>query len=487
MKLKTLLHDLNLASEWPQNPEITGIAYDSRRVKAGDMYVCLPGVKTHGHSFIPQALEQGAAAVIYEAAWLESQFPVATDCPFIPVADTAVALAVLAATFYDYPARQLTMIAVTGTNGKTTTTHLIEAILAAQRVPTAIMGTLYYKIGEIEEKADYTTPFSPEIHAFLRRVVNQGGKAAVMETSSHALHQHRLAALDFDVAVFTNLTQDHLDYHESMESYRDAKGILFAENLKSTGTAVLNLDDPASTVYARQSRGRILTYAIQHTADLMARNITYEQAGVAFTVEYLGKSYPLRLRLPGHYNIYNALAALGVALSLEIPLLLAIQTLAAVPGVAGRLEVVTPQNHPFTVVVDYAHTPDSLDNVLRAARQFTKNRLIAVFGCGGDRDRTKRPKMGNIAVSHSDVAVVTSDNPRTEEPSAIIDDILAGIENPQQVVVEPDRRKAIRHAIGLAQPGDVVVIAGKGHENYQIFKTGTIHFDDREEARAAFI
>jgi UDP-N-acetylmuramoyl-L-alanyl-D-glutamate--2,6-diaminopimelate ligase len=486
MELNHLIADLEFIGAVDDFAEITGLTFDSREVQSGSLYACMKGTKTDGHNFIPQAIAQGAEAVLCDKGWLNAhQKELSTQVSWLGVDNVPAALAAMAARFYGEPARSMTMVAVTGTNGKTTTSHLIQALLNGSHKPTALFGTLSYKFGDYEIPAQYTTPFAPELHRLFREFADRGAQAVVMETSSHALHQHRLDAIGYDVAVFTNLTQDHLDYHATMEAYRDAKQILFARLLKPTGTAVINLDDPAGEIYRDATPAQVITYAIDRDADLRAQAIVYQLAGVTFDVVFQGESYPMRLRLPGHYNVYNALAALGAALSQNIALNEAIALLEQVPGVPGRLEVVTPEGAPFTVVVDYAHTPDSLENVLKAARQFATHRVIAVFGCGGDRDRTKRPKMGAIADTLSDLAVVTSDNPRTEDTEAILQDILAGIQRSENLIVDVDRRSAIGKSIAAAQPGDVVVIAGKGHETYQIFKSETLHFDDREEARAA--
>ena len=485
MQLTALLKQLTYQGPIDPNTVIESLVYDSRKVQPGALYACMKGTQTDGHLYISQALEAGATAVLVEENWLAKQAHLDPAISWIAVADTAAALAQISAAFYGHPSQEMTLIGVTGTNGKTTTTALIQQLLTALNQPCGQIGTLGATFGDYTLPAQYTTPFAPELQQMLREMRDRGAQAVVMEASSHALVQRRLDAVAFDRGVFTNLTQDHLDYHGSMAAYCEAKELLFSRLLMAEGQGIINRDDPASSAFVAHCGEQMLSYAIEQPADLRAEAIDYGLAGVRFQLAYQNQAYPVTLRLPGRFNVYNALAALGVVLSLGYSLDSALVALEALPGVPGRLEVVSDPQHPFTVVVDYAHTPDSLANVLQAARQFTQRQVLAVFGCGGDRDTGKRPQMGRIGAEMADCIVITSDNPRSEEPDAIIADIVAGLPPTAKPVVEPDRRQAIGTAIGLAQPGDVVVIAGKGHENYQIFKDRTIHFDDREEARQA--
>jgi UDP-N-acetylmuramoyl-L-alanyl-D-glutamate--2,6-diaminopimelate ligase len=394
-------------------------------------------------------------------------------------------MARVAAELSGHPSRRLKLVGVTGTNGKTTTTTLIRAVLEEAGLSTGLLGTLGASFAGQTVETGHTTPQSPDLQALLARMVEAGVQAAAMEVSSHAIEQARVYACAYQVVVFTNLTQDHLDYHGTMAAYAEVKRRLFS--WKATGMmpahAVINLDDPYGSSFQAAASCPVITYGIDAgpSALLWASQVESFPAGSRFLVHWQGERYPVALPLPGRFNVYNALAAFATGLALGYPPALMAAALARVPGVPGRAEVVTPPNHPFTVWVDYAHTPDGLVNVLKAARALKPKRLVAVFGCGGDRDRTKRPLMGRAASELADYTIVTSDNPRSEDPQAILDEILPGVSGPHRVVV--DRAEAIRHAVAEAQPGDLVVIAGKGHETYQIFADQTIHFDDREVAR----
>lgn len=483
MKLAALLRALPELKPIHPDPDILALHYDSRKVQPGSLYACLPGSHTDGHHFVAQALQQGAVAVLCQRDWLCQQQDLDPGIAWIGVANTRLALAQLAAAFYGYPSRQLALIGVTGTNGKTTTTHLIHSLFENLGYPIGLIGTLGCFFGHTQIPTGFTTPFAPELQQILAQMQTQGARVVTMECSSHALDQHRLDALEFDCAVFTNLTQDHLDYHGTMEAYAAAKQILFERLLKPDGVAILNADDPISATYAQASRGQVFYYGLSSLADLRASDPVYKLAGVNYTLHWQGKTYPVSLPIPGHYNLLNSLAAIATGLMMGQEIFLLLEALAKVPGIPGRLEVVTPPDYPFMVAVDYAHTPDSLDNVLSTARQFTRGRLLCVFGCGGDRDRHKRPQMGQIASEKADLIWLTSDNPRSEDPVQILSEISAGIGRTKNVWQEPDRQAAIISALEAAQPGDVLIIAGKGHETYQIFKDHTIHFDDREVVR----
>jgi UDP-N-acetylmuramoyl-L-alanyl-D-glutamate--2,6-diaminopimelate ligase len=485
---------LSLSGEGPGSRPVAGIAYDSRRVQPGEIFVALKGLRTDGHDHLAQAIAQGAAAVLIDATWAAEH---ATDLgvPVFHAADTREALAWLAAEHYGHPSRAMEVIGVTGTNGKTTTTHLIEAILQEAGRSTGLIGTLggrYQEGGESQTlDTGHTTPQSLELQGLFARMKRSGVNSVVMEVSSHALDQLRVAHTDFDAAAFTNLTQDHLDYHQTMEAYAKAKAKLFGMIEPSSGFrgVAVNVDDAHGPTMAQNARVPVLTYSClpagpaSRPADLRAEEITLTASGSRWKLVTPFGEQTLTLRLPGLFNISNALAALGCALNLGIPLATCVAGLERVRGVPGRVELVTRPEDPFSVLVDYAHTPDGLENVLKTAREFTRNRLLVVFGCGGDRDKGKRPQMGEIASRLADGVYLTSDNPRSEDPQAIMADVAAGIAG--EYVAEADRADAITHAIDAAKAGDVIVIAGKGHETYQIFADRTIHFDDREVAREA--
>lgn len=473
MKLRKLLAGVPLTEEeFDGGLEISSLSYDSRTLEPGALFVALPGAKTDGSRFIDQAMERGAAAVLCE-------HPPERPGPWLTTPDARLALALTSANWFGHPGKEMTLIAVTGTNGKTTTTCLIKEMLEQTlSVPVGLVGTNRNLVGQRELPAHRTTPESYELQRLLRTMADAGCACAVMEVSSHALIQHRTAGLTFDVGVFTNLTQDHLDYHKTMEEYRRAKGLLFAQCRRS----VVNLDDEAGRWYAGHISGPVFTYSENRAqADLTARNIRLFPGHVEFEAVTLGHIARVHLPIPGGFSIYNALAALSAGLCLELPLEQLAPALRSVHGVKGRVEVV-PVPRAYTVLIDYAHSPNALENILLTARDFTAGRLICLFGCGGDRDKTKRPIMGAIARELADLVVLTSDNPRTEEPEAIIRDIQAGMteEDGAPVHIEPDRRRAIAWALDQGRPGDVIVLAGKGHETYQ--EVGGVQYpmDERE-------
>ena len=477
MRLNQLLAGVALTERRAGDVECSGICYDTRTMVPGCLFVALPGYKTDGHKYIAQALEQGAAAVL-------CQHPPEGEGPWLVTPDARAALAAVSANWFGHPARDLTLLAVTGTNGKTTTTYLLKAMLeGVLGARVGLIGTNQNMVGDEVLPAHRTTPESWEVQQLLREMADAGCTHVVMEASSHALVLHRLDGLRFRAGIFTNLTQDHLDFHGTMEAYRDAKGLLF----RQSDTAVLNLDDEAGRYFARTVAVPRLTYSERRDeADLTAKNLRLFPDRVEFEAVAAGAISRVRLPIPGGFTVYNALGVLTCGLALGLPLADCADALAKAPGVKGRIEVV-PVPADFAVIIDYAHTPDALENILTTVRDFTAGRVICLFGCGGDRDRTKRPQMGAIAGSLADVAVVTSDNPRTEEPGAIIRDILPGLEGTAaEVVVEPDRRAAIRRALSLAKPGDTVVLAGKGHETYQEVGTRVLHLDEREEVAAYF-
>jgi UDP-N-acetylmuramoyl-L-alanyl-D-glutamate--2,6-diaminopimelate ligase len=453
--------------------EVSTLAYESGQVGDGTLFFCVPGGRVDGHDFADAAVAAGAVALVVERE-------LDVDVTQVRVADARAAMAPLAARFWNEPTRELQMAGVTGTNGKTTSAFLLRSILEADGRPCGLLGTVKRVVGGVEEEVVRTTPEAIDLQATFRRMLDAGDRACAMEVSSHALVLHRCDAIDFDVALFTNLTQDHLDFHADMEDYFAAKRLLFEAGPRAS---VVNVDDPFGRRLAEEIE--CVTFSAEGSeADYRAADVGFDAAGARFTASGPGGAWPVRTTLPGHFNVENALGALAAAVALGVPAEVAAEALAHAGRVPGRFEPIDEGQH-FAVLVDYAHTPDSLENVLRAARRLTEGRLISVFGAGGDRDRDKRPKMGRVAAELSDLAVVTSDNPRSEEPGAIIAEILAGIGDSEEVLVEADRRAAIAISLEQAEPGDTVVIAGKGHEQGQEFGGGRkLPFDDREVARA---
>ena len=467
--------------------EVVELAYDSRRVKPGTLFFCVPGEKVDGHEFARAAVEAGAGGLVVER---ELELDVAQ----VVVPDARAAMAPLAARFHGDPTSELRVVGITGTNGKTTTAFLLREVLEAAGMQCGLLGTVKQVVGGMEEEVERTTPEAIDLQATFRRMLDGGDRACAMEVSSHALALHRCDAIHFRVALFTNLTQDHLDFHADMEDYFRSKRRLFE---MGPGTAVVNVDGP----YGRRLAGEFecVTFSAEGAdADLVARNVALSAAGAEFTATTpptglkvdsestfrpVGGEVHVRTGLPGHFNVANALGAFAAATALGVEPDLAAIGLAQAAPPPGRFEPID-EGQPFAVLVDYAHTPDSLQNVLQAARRLGEGRVISVFGAGGDRDRGKRPQMGRAGAELSDLAIVTSDNPRSEDPEAIVAEILAGIDDRGGVEVEVDRRAAIALALARARPGDTVVIAGKGHEQGQEFENGRkLPFDDREVAR----
>ena len=463
-----------------QDISVREIRYDSRRVGAGDMFVALRGTAADGHRFIEAAVAAGAVAVMVDDdAAVPDPFFMHAGVLKIVVPDTRVALAACAANFYGRPAERLTLVGITGTNGKTTTSHLVRAVAEASGRRSGLIGTIEYMTGAGTTPATHTTPESLELQGLLAAMVGAGCAAAVMEVSSHALAMHRVDGLDFRAAVFTNLTQDHLDYHGSMEEYFRAKKILF-DALTERGTAVVNAEDPYGLRIASGARGKRLAYGFGPACDVRGTEIAQGIDGTRCTVATPAGKIGIESPLTGRFNVLNILAACGAGVALGIAPDDIARGIAAVRAVRGRFERIA-SSAGWTAVVDYAHTPDALENCLRTIRELTRGRVITVFGCGGNRDRGKRPIMGRIASTLSDETIVTSDNPRNEDPLAIIAEIVAGTVSGRGVTTEPDRRAAIRAALARARPGDVVLVAGKGHETYQVIGARREHFDDREE------
>ncbi|CAB1128462.1 UDP-N-acetylmuramoylalanyl-D-glutamate-2, 6-diaminopimelate ligase [Candidatus Hydrogenisulfobacillus filiaventi] len=463
--------------------EVTGIAYDSREVRPGDLFVAIPGYRTDGHLYCGEARDRGASAFVVERA---EALPAGATGVVVPYARGAMAR--LAATFYDHPSRRLWMVGVTGTNGKTTTTHLIQGLLEAAGVPAGLTGTIHTLIGREELPVRRTTPEAPDLEGLLRLMVDRGMQAAVMEVSSHALALARVEGVRYDVGVFTNLTQDHLDFHHTLEEYFAVKARLLEGLGPDAGqgpqAAVVNRDDPYAVRAGERARVPVVSYGFEVGADIRAEDIRIAEGRSTFTVVFPGGSrYRAELSLPGRFNISNALAALSVGWVRGLDPAAMVAFLSHARGVPGRFERID-EGQPFTVIVDYAHTPDGIAKVLSTAREFARGRVVAVFGAGGDRDHGKRAPMGAIAGRLADAVIITTDNPRSEDPQAIMDMIAAGVrEAGGRYQAEPDRVQAIRLALGQARPGDVVLILGKGHETYQIFRDRTIHHDDREVAR----
>jgi len=467
-----------------QDISVHSIQYDSRKVGHGDLFVAIAGAAVDGHAFVESAISRGAVAVVMQNdEVLPDPFFMHAGVIKIVVPDSRKALARMSANFFAHPSRKLRLIGVTGTNGKTTTTHLIRSILEAEGVKVGLLGTIGYMIGEEMIPATHTTPESLELNELLALMVNKGCGAAVMEVSSHSLALSRVFGLEFSAACFTNLTQDHLDFHGTMEEYFKAKRILF-EGLSPAACAVSNADDPYGAKILDGTAARTLTYSRNAAADVRARDVRMTVAGMRMTVEHNGKALDLESRLTGRFNVENILAACATGFGLGVAEECIRTGVSRLHAVRGRFEqIVSPAG--WTAVVDYAHTPDALEKCLRTIRDLlpkeNPGRIITVFGCGGNRDRGKRPKMGRIASELSSITVVTSDNPRKEEPGAIIDEIIAGVQSGATVHREEDRRAAIGKALAMARPGDVVLVAGKGHEDYQIVGEHKHHFDDREE------
>ncbi len=470
MKLYELLKDTGISTGIvKEDTEIVSITCDSRRVEPGCLFVCIVGTAVDGHNFAQAAQDAGAAAVLTQRDMgLHTQ---------LMAEDTRMAWAQICANWFGHPASRLKMVGVTGSNGNAPTTSLIKSMLEHQGHKVGLIGTIHNLIGDRVIPAKHTTPDPYDLQSLLALMVVEGCDYCVMEVSSHALHQRRVAGCEYVTGVFTNLTQDHLDYHGTMENYMLAKKELFS----MCATGIVNLDDEWAEAISANVPCKLMTYsAKKDVADYVARNVRYRADGVDFELVGVGQIGRVHMQIPGQFSVYNGLCAATVCLSLGMPFDKVVESLSAAAGVKGRAEVV-PTGRDFTVVIDYAHTPDGLENICRTLKECSTGRLVTLFGCGGDRDKTKRPLMGQVAASLSDYLVVTSDNPRSEDPSAIIADILVGLEGQKTpyTVVE-NRIEAIHWAIANAQPGDTILLAGKGHETYQILKDETIHLDERE-------
>ncbi len=471
MKLKELLKELNvLACTADPEADITGISYDSRITQKGDMFVAVRGFETDGHKYIPKAVEKGASVVLCE------DVPT-VDVPYVQIESCRKGLALASKAFFGAPASRMKIIGITGTNGKTTTSylikHLLEETLGAK---VGLIGTNGNMIGEKFIHSERTTPESYELQKLFKEMADEGCTHVVMEVSSHSLSLDRVAGITYEVGIFSNLTQDHLDFHGTMENYADAKAILF----RNCTVGCVNADDGWTEYITRDASCRLMTFSADKSdASLFADNIVLSADGVKFTARYGAECAEASLAIPGMFSVHNALGVIAAGLALGISLKECTEALSSAAGVRGRAERV-PTDGDYSIIIDYSHTPDALENILQTLRPITKGRLIALFGCGGDRDRLKRPIMGRIASENSDICVVTSDNPRTEDPDAIISEILPGISDKAETVVICDRIEAIHWTIDNALPGDVILLAGKGHEDYQVIGHEKIHMDERE-------
>ena len=475
MILKSLLKGLDYeVIKGNEESKVQNIRYDNRKIEQGDAFVCVKGFKVDGHSFIGDAIKKGAKTLI-----VQEDVSVQEDITIIKVRDTRKALAIMSSNYFGNPKDKLKIIGITGTNGKTTSAFIIKSILEKAGFMTGLIGTIANYIGNKKVDAVRTTPESYELHELFKNMVDAGVEYCVMEVSSHSLELDRVYGVQFEEGIFTNLTRDHLDFHKTFENYYNAKFKLFERSNHS----IINLDDPygANIVKDIEERGvktKVSTFSIEKESDFKAFEIKSHSNGSEFKVNLEGIE-EFSINIPGEYNIYNALGCIICAYNLNIPMDKIKEGLSDVV-IPGRCELVAKEkNLPYSIIIDYAHTPDGLENILSTVKAFTKNRMISVFGCGGDRDKVKRPQMGKIGCELSDIAIITSDNPRSEEPMDIINDIVKPL-NYDNFVIEVNRKEAIRKAMNMALEGDVIVIAGKGHETYQILKDETIHFDERE-------
>lgn len=487
MKLKELLDGIGFyqTTESIQDTEIANVEMDSRKVESESLFVCIEGYTVDGHDFLKQAINNGAAAAV-----VSKDVDVDGAIPLIRVKDTGRALAMLATAFYDYPTTKFPLIGVTGTNGKTTTTYLLDTIFEKQGQKSGVIGSIQVKIGNETFPVINTTPDALELNRIFHQMQEKEVDQAIMEVSSHALDMGRVFGCDYDIGIFTNLSQDHLDYHKDMDDYLRAKSLLFSGlgNDYQQGKkkyAIINEDDDSSDLLKRSTAQQVITYSCRQDADVMAKNIMLSPAGAAFNlVTPIGTTH-IKTRLIGMFNVYNMLAASSAAIASDVDLEVIKEALEDITGVDGRFEPIN-EGQDFSVIVDFAHTPDSLENVLQTSREFSKRKVYVVVGCGGDRDRTKRPLMADVAVKYADYALFTSDNPRTEDPVQILGDMTGHLSDKEasfEVIV--DRTEAIKHAVELAQKDDIILIAGKGHETYQIIGKTKYDFDDRQVAREA--
>ena len=475
MKLLEVVRGIDIIDQYGNmEVDIKDIVYDSRKVSIGCLFICITGFEQDGHKYIEEAIRKGAVAAI-----IEKDVDV-KGIALIKVMDTRKVMPIIGSNFYNHPTDTLKLIGITGTNGKTTTTYLIKSILDQAQKETSTIGTISIKIGKVEVSSSRTTPESIDLQQLFREMLDKNMEYSVMEVSSHALDLGRVDSCSFRIGIFTNLTQDHLDYHKNFDNYREAKKKLF---YKTTHANIINIDDKHGRIIAdeiKRLKTNLITYGIDNDADIMAKNIEIDVKGIKFTLVTPKYSIDIQNSTPGKFSVYNCMAAAAVAYSEGIDKEIIKEGLYNLENVPGRSEVLNIDK-PYTVIIDYAHSPDALENIINAVRQYAKGRLITVFGCGGDREVEKRPIMGAVAGRLSDYCIITSDNPRSEEPESIIKQVEQGISgtNCDYICIE-NRRDAIKHALSIARQDDVVLLAGKGHETYQVLKEGTIHFDERE-------
>ncbi len=474
MLLTKLIEGLEVVSiEGDINRNIASVEYDSRKVRSGSMFVCIEGTKTDGHRFVPDAVQSGAAALLVEK---DVEAPI--DVTVIKTPNTRYALAHVSANFYGHPSRDFHLTGVTGTKGKTTTTYMLKAMLEAENRKTGLIGTIANMVGSEILYAERTTPESKDLQSLFAYMKGRGVSNVVMEVSSHALDLHRVSCSDYDIGIFTNLSRDHLDYHKTFENYFEAKMKLF----NMCKQAVVNIDDEYGRKVAERAKCKVYTFGLTQDADIRAENLSLHSDSVEFRVITPWMSTDVYVNIPGKFTVYNALGAIGACCLMGLGTESIKNGLKNV-SVPGRAEVVET-DRDFTVMIDYAHSPESLKSILETVRDFAPGRVVCLFGCGGDRDKTKRPIMGEISGKLADFTIVTSDNPRTEDPAAIVKDIEEGIKKvTDNYITIVDRKEAIRYALSNARPGDLIVLAGKGHETYQQFSDKTIHFDEREIVR----
>ena len=488
MQLKQLIKNIGLTDFAKENIdfEVKGISCNSKAMEKDFIFVAIQGTHEDGHEFIQEAIERGAKAVIVQCqapAYWQGSVKCQDRINFIQVADTRITLAKLAAEFYGNPSQKIKTIGITGTNGKTTVSYLLEALLKEYGRTPAVIGTINYRFKDKILPSKNTTPGPLEIQSMLAQMQKEGVDYAIMEVSSHALHQDRVEGINFESAIFTNLTQDHLDYHKTIENYFQAKSKLF-KNMQPEVFAVLNNDDAYSRRLKEITKAQIITYGIEQNSDVTAKDIKCDLSSTEFVLKAHHQEINIKTRLIGRHNVYNILCTAAWASKEGIAVSVLKSAIDKFRSVPGRLERIT-RDSDFLVFVDYAHTEDALNKVLGTLRPLSKNRIIVVFGCGGERDKTKRPKMGYAVTEQADFAIITNDNPRSEDPQEIISDIKEGIKKDNYCVIA-DRDEAIKKALSLAKAGDIVLIAGKGHETYQVLKDRTIHFDDREVVRECF-
>ncbi|MBA3722281.1 MAG: UDP-N-acetylmuramoyl-L-alanyl-D-glutamate--2,6-diaminopimelate ligase [Parachlamydiaceae bacterium] len=479
MKLKQLIKEIpSIKVKGSKDINITGLSVNSKIVAPGNLFIAKKGKSEDGAKYIPEAIAAGANAILTDL-----YDPSLKNVVQVIHQNVGEVEGLLAAQYYQNPANDLFMVGITGTNGKTTTAFIVKYLLDQFFGPCGLIGTIEYILGSIRYQATRTTPDVISNYKMLREMITQGCRSAVMEVTSHALDQGRVAHIDFDAAIFSNLTLDHLDYHQTMENYCDAKNNLFRKlgtipsKKKNPKIAIVNTDSPWTTKIIEGCKTKKITYGIENNADLRASNVRLGKHGTELDLIYQGKTYPCQWPLIGRFNVYNCLSAMAVVISRGLPLEEIVEKMRGFPGVRGRLQLVSNDLN-LKIVVDYAHSDDALMNILETLTELKTGKIITVFGCGGDRDRSKRPKMGSVCQQYSDYSIVTSDNPRTEDPKAICDAILQGYKSKESVLVEIDRYKAIEKAIGMATENDIILIAGKGHETYQIFSHKTIEFDD---------